>query len=144
MKSYPSIDNATTVISNENLRPVWYTSRLVHQSNPQIIDATDEINYLTFKNAMMDEIFTTPLTQQYHGFTNLKPKKKTEMMNNYFDTVLATQQDELIQRAITQLVLLKSQQAGLENDVSQQLFAIIYEALRPRQAPPQDDNFLNV
>jgi hypothetical protein len=131
MKSQPTIDNATTVISNEILRPVWYSARRVHQSNPQIIDATDGINYFTFKNTMMDEIFTTPLSLQYNGFSNLKPKKKTEIMNHYFDTVLAAQHDQLIQRAITQVVLLKSQQSLLGNDVSQQLFAIIYEPLRP-------------
>jgi hypothetical protein len=73
MSSQPTIDNSTTVISNQILRPVWYASRRVHQSNPQIIDATDEINYLAFKNAMIDEFFTAPLSQQYKNFTDLKP-----------------------------------------------------------------------
>jgi hypothetical protein len=89
---------------------------------------------------MIDEFFTAPLSQQYSGFTNLKPKKKTEIMNNYFDTVLATQHDQLIQRAITQLVLLKSQQAELSQQVGQELFAIIYGPLRP----PQDQNLPQV
>jgi hypothetical protein len=144
MKAQPTTDNATTVISNEILRPVWYTARRVHQSNPQIIDATDGIHYLSFKNAMMDEIFTAPLSQQHHGFANLKQKKKTEMMNTYFDTALAAQHDQLIQRGIAQLVLLKSQQADLNHQVSQQLFGIIYEPLSPHQDqnPPQGQNFV--
>jgi hypothetical protein len=49
MKAKPPIDNAATVISNEILRPGWYIARRIHQSNPQIIDVTDGINYLTFK-----------------------------------------------------------------------------------------------
>jgi hypothetical protein len=94
---------------------------------------------------MIDEFFKTPLTQQYSYFTDLKPKRKTEMMNNYLNITLATQHDRLIQRAITLLVILKVQQAQLEQKVSQQLFAVIYEPLRPQQAqgPPQDQDFLN-
>jgi hypothetical protein len=88
--------------------------------------------------------FTTPLSQQHHGFSNLKPKKKTERMNNYFDTVLATEHDQLIPRAITQLVLLKSPQAELSQQISQKLFGLLYAPLRPcqNQNPPQDEDFI--
>jgi hypothetical protein len=31
MKAQPTIDNATTVISNQILKPVWYAGRRIHQ-----------------------------------------------------------------------------------------------------------------
>jgi hypothetical protein len=64
MSSQSQIDNATTIISKEILRPVWNAARRIHQSNPQIIDATDGINYVTFKYIMRDDFFTTSLSHQ--------------------------------------------------------------------------------
>jgi hypothetical protein len=63
---------------------------------------------------MMDKIFHTPLSQTVSGYGNLKPKRKTEAMNASFDQNLANQQKQLFQRAITQFVLLKRQQAQLD------------------------------
>jgi hypothetical protein len=64
MKIQPQTDNATTVISNEILRPIWYAARRIQKNSPNIVDATDGINYLTFKNIMYDDIFTLLLFQQ--------------------------------------------------------------------------------
>jgi hypothetical protein len=69
------------------------------------------------------------------------------MMNHYFDTTLAVQHDQLIQRAIAQLILLKSQQSHLGQDITQQLYGIIYNNLKPlsqvpnQPPPPQDQDF---
>jgi hypothetical protein len=69
------------------------------------------------------------------------------LIYNYFDTTLATQHDQLIERAITKLVLLKSQQAELDNQTGQQLYGFIYINLnhdQPQaQAPPKDQDFIN-
>jgi hypothetical protein len=40
------------------------------------------------------------------------------MRNTYFDSSLAAQHDQLIERAVTQLVMLKTQQAGLQQEIS--------------------------
>jgi hypothetical protein len=39
------------------------------------------------------------------------------MMNNYFDTTLGIKHEELIQRAITPLVMLQSQQSQLDQNI---------------------------
>jgi hypothetical protein len=110
MKAQPQMENASTVISSLILRPVWYAAKRLHQTNPQIIDITDSINYITFKNEMMDKIFHTPLSRTVSGYKNLKPKRKTDIMNTYFDNILSKQHNQLIQSATEQLLLLKSQQ----------------------------------
>jgi hypothetical protein len=129
-KAQPQVDNATTVISNEILRPVWRIARQLHQGNPEIIDATDGVNYIKFKNIMIDDLFTTPLSQTIPDYVNLKSKKKTEAMNDYFDQNYANQHSQLLQRAITQLILLKSEITQLDQQTGQDLFNVIYNNLK--------------
>jgi flagellar hook-basal body complex protein FliE len=134
-KSQPQMVNATTIISNEILRPVWYAAKQLHERNPQIIDTTAGINYVDFKNYMMDDIFTTPLSQQYNDFANLKPKRKTDIMNSYFDEYLSKERDQLFQRTITGLILLKSQRNNIPQNSQQILFRNIYDSFdHPVQA----------
>jgi hypothetical protein len=45
---------------------------------------------------MMDNFFIKPLTQQDGNLADLKLKRKTEMMNHYFDTALATQHNHYL------------------------------------------------
>jgi hypothetical protein len=149
MKAQPQIENASTIISSLILRPKWYTAKRVHQSNPNIIDITDGTSYITFKNEMMDKIFHTPLSQSVSGYENLKPKRKTEIMNHYFDNTLASQHNTLIQSATEQLLLLKSQQTDLEQQEANNIYYLIYNSLKTEpvqiQQQPQnqnDDEFL--
>jgi hypothetical protein len=67
-------------------------------------------------------------------------------MNNYFDNNLANQHDQLIQRAITQLLMLKSHQVQLDQNVVQNIFNEIYKSLNhqvPQSVIPSVENFIN-
>jgi hypothetical protein len=127
--------NATLIIVNEILRPIWYAAKHLHERNPQIIDASTGLNYIDLKNYMIDDIFTTPLSQQFNDFTSLKPKRKTDIMNNFFDEHLAKERDQLFQRAISGIITLKSQRDNISPNVQQTLFRYIYDAFdHPTQA----------
>jgi hypothetical protein len=78
---------------------------------------------------MMDKIFHTPLSQQVNGYGNLKPKRKTAIMNNYLDNPLFRQSNQLIHSATEQLLLLKSQQTNLSQDDMNHLFSLICNSL---------------
>jgi hypothetical protein len=66
------MDNATTVISSEILRPVWNATRQAPRNNLQVIDITDGIKFIDFKNEFLKSKLYDPLRQQINGFDNLK------------------------------------------------------------------------
>jgi hypothetical protein len=65
-------------------------------------------------------------------------------MNTYLHNTLASPHDQLIQRAITQLVLMKGQQTQLDQQTGQQLYTLIHNSFNhnQEQAPPQDQDFI--
>jgi hypothetical protein len=66
-------------------------SKRIHQDKTQIIDITDCITYLNFKNDMIEGILYTPLKQTNSSFDHLKSKRKTEVANIYFYNNLASE-----------------------------------------------------
>jgi hypothetical protein len=78
---------------------------------------------------MTDDFLTTPLLQSIPDFINLKPKKKSESMNDYFDQNLANQQKHLFQRVISQLVYLKSEHTQMDQQTGQGIYNLIYNSL---------------
>jgi hypothetical protein len=140
MKAQPQVDNATTVVSNLILRPVWNVAKRIHQNNPQLIDITDRISYITFKNEMMNKIFHTTLLQQVNGYKNRKSKKKINLTNTYFDNTLSRQYNPLIKSATEQLLLLKSQQTYLSQDDANHIYSLIYNTLATQPVQAQNQN----
>jgi hypothetical protein len=71
---------------------------------------------------MINNLITTSLSKSIPDFINIKSKRKTEAINAYFDSNLANQHAQLLQRAITQLVLLQSEHTQIDQQTAQDLF----------------------
>jgi hypothetical protein len=54
-------------------------------------------------------MLSTTLRQTRLYFDSVKPKRKTEETNTYFDSTFDTQHDQLLQRSITVLIGMKQQ-----------------------------------
>jgi hypothetical protein len=62
-----------------------------------LIDITDGVNYLTFKNNILNELLYDPIRAQYNDFDNFTPKEKHDLSNDYFNQNLAEQFLQLIE-----------------------------------------------
>jgi hypothetical protein len=120
-------DNASTIISNEILRNVWNKAKYVHIVHPQIlIDISDGVNYITCKNKMLDELLYESIRNEFPDFNNFKPKQKRELSNRYFDTNLAGQHRQLIEKTLNGLIILKQQ---ISPDIVNNQFETAFQAI---------------
>jgi hypothetical protein len=55
---------------------VWNKSKYLHNINPQILDITDGVNYITFKNNLIDEILIYLLDKKFLILILLNLKEK--------------------------------------------------------------------
>jgi hypothetical protein len=138
-KAQTQIDNATNVILSDVLRPVWNATRQAHRLYSQVIDITDGTTFINFKNNFLNSELYSPIRQIHTNFDNLKPKRKTDLTNNFFDNYLSGKLGTLIQNAIALLILTKSQTVKMDENIQQEYASIIYNLIPKTQpaAPPR-------
>jgi hypothetical protein len=71
------------------------------------MDLTSDVSYITFKNKALDAIIKNDLRYENHGFEDLKPTKKTKLINEYFDGITSKNLLNVVQQAFSVLTGIK-------------------------------------
>jgi hypothetical protein len=130
----PHSDNATTVISNEIIKNVWKKAKYVHKVKPEVIDISDGVNYITFKNYVLNDLLYNPIKETYKYFDNFYPKEKRDLSNEYFDHNLAGQFLQLIEKTLNILIALKTQ---ISPNIRHEEFELSYNLIYSLFPKPQ-------
>jgi hypothetical protein len=85
--NYISDSTAYSVITDEIIKPLWTDLKQIVKEHQNLLDLTEGISYIIFKNKALDAIILNDLRIDYHGFDDLKPTKKTKLANDYFDRI---------------------------------------------------------
>jgi hypothetical protein len=63
-----SDSTAYSVITDEIIKPLWSILKQPVKEHQNLLDFTEGISYITFKNKALDEIIGNDLRIEYHGF----------------------------------------------------------------------------
>jgi hypothetical protein len=113
-KYYSKVNNlkdstAYSVITEEVIKPLWLGCKqfAIDGKDQGYMDITSDVSYITLKNKALHAIIRNDLRLEIHGFDDLKPSKKTECANDYFDRVTSQNLVNAVQRAFNVLTGIK-------------------------------------